>query len=611
MQRVGVALDPGGWRVRCRLDTPSIISLAAETDEGVIPLPLARDGPVAESVFAATGPIGGFHVTAVEPRTFEAVALEIEPVRPWLGAHTLAPDWCIGPLRFPGRRPDGREKDVTHGGHQPLAMLSGATTGWDRRIRIIAAEAVTVGAGGRLLLCGPLPILRLGFDPPLGLGRWRIAGRFRTSDGRPALVAPRLLSPAATSPVDALGQLRRTDGSHHAATFDLAARTEALLLRPREHEGAVAIEALSVTRVLLPARFGAAAGFIRAAVRQGFLDASTAGGFGGRGPSHAVDRRPVPPDHGRDRLPATTGDNRSSASVAPAGLPDAGGNGRPAASVSIVTATRDAPDHLARFLATLGATTARPFELVLVDNGTTDRVARAILAAAAATPDVRVLHDDRRFNFAALSNLGAAHATGEVLVFANNDIAFTDPAWLGPLVDAALDPRVGVAGARLLYPDGRVQHAGLVLAGEARVRHAERFLAGSRPGFRDRQRHPTRVAAVTGALMAIRTGLFRTLGGFDAARYPVLLNDADLCLRALERGLHNVLVPASVAIHHESATIGPALSAGLFSRGGPLWRYERAVEETNFRASHADRLDADPCYPAGLDPHVADFRRRL
>jgi GT2 family glycosyltransferase len=274
--------------------------------------------------------------------------------------------------------------------------------------------------------------------------------------------------------------------------------------------------------------------------------------------------------------------------------------------VSVVTPTRDGPQHLRRFLTTIARTAcAEPFEIVLVDNGTTDPEALALLDRAARTSDGRVVvvRDDRPFNFAALSNRGAAVAGGDILVFANNDVAFCWPDWLDRLLAAARDPAVGVAGARLVYPDGRLQHAGVVLAGEARVRHTKRALPDDVPGaWRP-------VAAVTGALMALRGEVFHNLGGFRADRYPVLYNDIDLCLRAMASGAMNVLVPGAMAVHHEWATTGRTrASGGLFARGGPVWRHARSLEADRFRQDWHAMLDADPCYRTGCDPLAADFR---
>lgn len=290
----------------------------------------------------------------------------------------------------------------------------------------------------------------------------------------------------------------------------------------------------------------------------------------------------------------------------PVARPAPAGGGDP--RIAVVTATKDAPQHLARFLATLRAGAPARAELVLVDNATTDPAALDLLAEAETHENVRVVRDDRPFNFAALNNLGASLTSAEFLVFANNDLEFRYAGWAQALIAALGVEGTGVAGALLDYPGGRVQHAGIVLAGEARVRHMERFSRAHDVGYFGRRRRRTLVTAVTGALMAVRRDDFHALGGFSAARYPVLYNDVDLCLRARRAGLASVLVPDARAIHHESVTFGVRRVTDLRGRGGPLWRMERAAEADRFRADWGDLLDADPCYPAACDPVEAMFR---
>ena len=299
--------------------------------------------------------------------------------------------------------------------------------------------------------------------------------------------------------------------------------------------------------------------------------------------------------HARTKGPAAWQDLRPARPIAdnPAVARPEGLRGSTAAHggpvASIVTATRDQPRHLRRFLGTIGTGPRTPFELILVDNGTSDTQALDLLGEAEHAGCVRVLRDARSFNFAALTNLGAAHAKGAVIVLANNDLEFPATDWLTPLVDAALDPRVAVAGARLVYPGGRIQHDGLALGGEAQVIHPGR---GTLPGRLPRtdQRDARAVMAVTGALMALSRSLFDALGGMRADHYPVLYNDVDLCLRAMRNGGTNVIVECGV-VHHESATIGPRNVFDPLARGGPAWRLGRALEADRFRLAWADVID--------------------
>ena len=135
---------------------------------------------------------------------------------------------------------------------------------------------------------------------------------------------------------------------------------------------------------------------------------------------------------------------------------------QPEPLVSVIVPTRDRADLL-RVCAegVLHATDYERLELLVVDNGTVEAEALALLDQLAADPRVRVLRQPGPFNWSAMNNAAAAQAAGEVLVLLNNDIAVLRPDWLRVLVSHAMQPDVGAAGAKLLYPDGRVQHAGL------------------------------------------------------------------------------------------------------------------------------------------------------
>ncbi|MGH6842953.1 MAG: glycosyltransferase family 2 protein, partial [Methylocella sp.] len=133
-------------------------------------------------------------------------------------------------------------------------------------------------------------------------------------------------------------------------------------------------------------------------------------------------------------------------------------------SVTIVMVTRDNPDFLRRTISgILEKTRFARLDLVIVDSGSTDARALRLLRAAEKDERVTLLHAPGPFNYSASNNLGAAKARGDVLVFLNNDMEIIEPGWLRELAERAIGPRVGAAGCKLLYPDGRIQHAGVVL----------------------------------------------------------------------------------------------------------------------------------------------------
>jgi GT2 family glycosyltransferase len=236
--------------------------------------------------------------------------------------------------------------------------------------------------------------------------------------------------------------------------------------------------------------------------------------------------------------------------------------------------TKDRADLLQQLSQTLFALTPPgSFDLVLVDNGTTEADALALLASLEARPDTRVLRRPGPFNFSALVNAGVAAADAPVVVLLNNDCAITRSDWLRRLVAQALEPGVGAVGARLLYPDGRLQHAGVALGLGGEAGHRDRRLPGDHPGHLGRLSVPHEVATVTAACLAVRRELFLEACGFDEA-FPVAFNDTDFCLRLRARGHRNILEPGAVLIHAESASRGKddGVRRARFLREAALFR---------------------------------------
>lgn len=209
--------------------------------------------------------------------------------------------------------------------------------------------------------------------------------------------------------------------------------------------------------------------------------------------------------------------------------------------VSIVVPTRDHPDLVEMAHATIRRAGWPHTEAIFVDNGTTDPAARAALDRS----PHRVLDASIPFNFARLANRGAAVARGEVIVLLNNDVEAVADGWLADLVAPLTDDaHVGIVGSVLLYPSGRVQHAGISMAGG--VPHHE--LPDALGGVRE-------CDAVTGACMAVRADAWRELGGMSSP-LATNYNDVDLCLRARDAGWRVVCTGAPRLVHHESESRG-------------------------------------------------------
>ena len=191
--------------------------------------------------------------------------------------------------------------------------------------------------------------------------------------------------------------------------------------------------------------------------------------------------------------------------------------------------------------------TFKNYEIVLLDNIRDASSKWKPWFVENADKVVEVLDD---FNWSYFNNLGAYHASGEYLLFLNDDMEVVDPQWLEALMENAQREEVGVVGARLLYPDSTVQHAGLFLSGPGTARHAFRFSAESEPGYFGFALTQRNVIGVTGACMMMRREVFDALGGFNQA-HIVINNDVDFCLRCNDVGLSVIYTPYATLIHHE------------------------------------------------------------
>ena len=264
----------------------------------------------------------------------------------------------------------------------------------------------------------------------------------------------------------------------------------------------------------------------------------------------------------------------------------------PRPRVSIAIPTRDNPDMLRRCIRSVAAT-ASGFDLqfLVLDNGSVLPESATAFAQLAEQYGVEVLRDDRPFNYSALNNLLAARAIGDVLLFLNDDIEAVQDGWLEEMVALAIRPDVGAVGAKLFYPDGRLQHAGIVLGFDGIAANALRGLPGSASGMMNRARLLQGLSAVTAACLAMRRSVFEAIGGFDE-ELAVMFNDVDLCLRLREAGLLVLWTPFAELLHHESVTRGADSSPEALARANS--------EERLMRMRWERWIRRDPAYNTNL-----------
>jgi GT2 family glycosyltransferase len=225
--------------------------------------------------------------------------------------------------------------------------------------------------------------------------------------------------------------------------------------------------------------------------------------------------------------------------------------------VSIVIPTRDKLDLLRRCIdGLLWRTDYERLEILVVDNRSEDPSTLAYLAECGTHRKLRVLQFDHDFNWGAINNYGVRASNGAVVLLLNNDTEVVSPDWLNELVAQAIRPEVGAAGAKLLYPDGTVQHAGLVFGPGAQSYHRFRHLPGQAPGYRGELATVRQVSAVTGACLAMRRSVFEEVGGIEESALAVTWSDSDLCFRVRERGYRVICTPFASLMHLELASRG-------------------------------------------------------
>ena len=227
--------------------------------------------------------------------------------------------------------------------------------------------------------------------------------------------------------------------------------------------------------------------------------------------------------------------------------------------VAVIVPTRDRADLLERCLRSLFERTTHPsFEVLVVDNGSTEAATRALFEQwRARMPDrFRVIEDPAPFNYSRLNNRGVAATQSPYVVLLNNDTEVIAPDWMSAMLGQARRPRIGAVGAMLLYDDGTIQHAGVVLGQALSVaEHAYRFLDPKQRPEDERLVLDTNYLAVTGACLMVARAKYDEVGGLDET-LAVSYNDVDLCLKLRAAGYRNVLVPRALLYHYESKSRG-------------------------------------------------------
>ena len=270
-------------------------------------------------------------------------------------------------------------------------------------------------------------------------------------------------------------------------------------------------------------------------------------------------------------------------------------------TVTIIMPTRDNTHVLRTAVETmLDKTQYNQFKLVIVNNGSVEKSSLDYLKEAKnLDPRIQVLDDPRPFNYSALNNSAIAQSESEVLLFLNDDIEITEAGWLTELVSLAMRPDVGCVGAKLHYPDGLIQHAGIIVGINGVAGHSHMSYGREASGYFGRLKQRQNYSALTGACLAMRREVFDQVGGFNETELAVAFSDVDLCLKVQEAGYCNVWTPFAQLIHHES------VSRGIEQGGSKRRRFRK---EINYMQKRWGVLAyQDPAYNPNLTRSATDF----
>lgn len=269
--------------------------------------------------------------------------------------------------------------------------------------------------------------------------------------------------------------------------------------------------------------------------------------------------------------------------------------------VSVIIPTRDRLDLLATSVEGVLHDTDYPaIELIIADNDSVEPGTLDFLRQCARDPRVKIVRWPHPYNYSAINNFAVSRAGGPYICLLNNDTEVIDRAWLREMMAHAVRPDVGAVGARLLYPDHSIQHAGVVVGMGNAAGHAHRGLPQGEPGYFAQALVAREATAVTAACLVVAKDRFEMVGGLDEDGLAIAYNDVDLCLKLRTKGWRNVYVPQAVMIHHESK------SRGMDFADENLARYRRELAVFQQRWDPAGF--GDPSHHRSLDQSSEQYR---
>lgn len=274
---------------------------------------------------------------------------------------------------------------------------------------------------------------------------------------------------------------------------------------------------------------------------------------------------------------------------------------QPPPLISLVVLTRDRVSLLSHCIhGLLDKTSYRNIEVIIVDNGSVEEATLDFLEAITSKDErVSVLTRPTEFNFSALNNDAVEHARGEYIGLINNDIAVIEPGWLDEMLGVLIEDDVGIVGAKLLYENDTIQHAGVIVGIGGVAGHGFRHLPRYSRGYDDRLLYTHELSCVTAACLLTKKSIYQSVGGLNAENLRVAFNDVDYCLKVREQGYKVVWTPHAELYHLESASRGSDMARENIDRWNAEYNY--------MRDKWRNVLRYDPYYNPNLTITDEDF----
>ena len=268
--------------------------------------------------------------------------------------------------------------------------------------------------------------------------------------------------------------------------------------------------------------------------------------------------------------------------------------------VSIIIATKDAFHLIQQCISSiLKNTSYRNYELLIIDHESKDQEVIKYFKEISKSSNIKIIKFQGAFNFSKMNNMATKYSNGEILCLLNNDTEIITNDWLNEMVSHLIQDKVGVVGAKLLFPNNLVQHGGDTVGPGGCANHLHSLIPKDDLGYCNRAIVAQELSAVTGACLVTWRKVYQDLGGFNEKRLKVAFNDVDYCLRVREAGYKVVWTPHAELYHHESMTRGKDTSLGK------KWRAYKEVKYMRKKWGHLMRND--PFYNINLSYEHADF----